>query len=83
MYGRLLEDNALSQLGTIVVDELHLIGDPHRGYLLELLLTKIKFMTNHRRQLNDSIVSLTEAAGVESKKLNIQVSNIMNVNIYS
>lgn len=32
-------------LGIIVVDELHLIGDTHRGYLLELLLTKISYMS--------------------------------------
>ena len=27
-----------------MVDELHLIGDSHRGYLLELMLTKICYM---------------------------------------
>ena len=27
-----------------MVDELHLIGDEQRGYLLELILTKIKFL---------------------------------------
>jgi len=42
----MLEDGILSQLGTIVVDELHFIGDPSRGYLLEILLTKIRYMTS-------------------------------------
>ena len=31
--------------GIIVVDELHMVGDAHRGYLLELLLTKIRYIT--------------------------------------
>lgn len=32
-------------VGVVVVDELHLVGDQHRGYLLELLLTKLTFLT--------------------------------------
>jgi DNA polymerase theta len=41
---RLLEEGSLHQVGAVVVDELHLLGDPFRGYLLELLLTKILYM---------------------------------------
>ncbi|BHF69409.1 hypothetical protein SprV_0301245300 [Sparganum proliferum] len=41
LINRLIEEDRLSDLGLVVVDELHLISDPHRGYLLELLLTKI------------------------------------------
>ena len=34
----------LNVVGTVVVDELHMVGDSHRGYLLELLLTKVRYM---------------------------------------
>lgn len=37
--------DGLESIGCIVVDELHLLGDPSRGYLLELLLTKVRFMS--------------------------------------
>ncbi|XP_015756078.1 PREDICTED: DNA polymerase theta-like [Acropora digitifera] len=46
LLNRLLEEKkALSSLGIVVVDEMHMIGDPHRGYLLELFLTKIRYIS--------------------------------------
>lgn len=45
LINRALEDGSLSDIGCVVVDELHLLGDPSRGYLLELLLTKIRYMS--------------------------------------
>ncbi|XP_052244253.1 DNA polymerase theta-like [Dreissena polymorpha] len=57
LINRLLEDNKLDTLGIIVVDELHLIGDRSRGYLLELLLTKITYMCSRRQQGPDGTVT--------------------------
>ncbi|XP_063702529.1 DNA polymerase theta [Culicoides brevitarsis] len=44
IVNRLLETNKLSEIGVIVVDEVHLIGDSSRGYILELLLAKVMYM---------------------------------------
>ena len=51
LINRLIEEGTLNQLGIIVVDELHLIGDSHRGYLLELLLTKVLYASSKAGQL--------------------------------
>lgn len=44
LVNRMVEEKSLDQIGIIVVDELHMVGDPHRGYLIELLLTKIRYV---------------------------------------
>ncbi|XP_041351343.1 DNA polymerase theta-like [Gigantopelta aegis] len=49
LINRLIEEKTTDQLGIIVVDELHMVGDSHRGYLLELLLTKIAYVANKGR----------------------------------
>lgn len=42
IVNKMLEDDTLGHLGSVVVDELHMVGDDDRGYLLELLLTKLR-----------------------------------------
>ncbi|XP_052859844.1 DNA polymerase theta [Anopheles cruzii] len=59
IVNRLLEQPAgLGTLGLVVVDEVHLISDPSRGYILELLLTKVRFVAR-RSQLAIQIVCMS------------------------
>lgn len=54
IVNKLLESGKIDTLGCIVVDEIHLIADPGRGYILELLLAKILYVCRrfgHRIQL--------------------------------
>jgi replicative superfamily II helicase len=37
----MLDENTIDQLGALVLDEMHMIGDPQRGYIMELLITKV------------------------------------------
>jgi DNA polymerase theta len=43
LVNRLLEETRLEEVGIIVIDEVHMMGDEDRGYLLELLVTKILY----------------------------------------
>lgn len=36
-----IEQCTIGDLGVVVLDELHMIDDDHRGYLMELLATKL------------------------------------------
>ena len=51
LLNRLLEEDALLRdIGVVVVDEMHLLGDEHRGYLLELILVKARLSADMAAQ---------------------------------
>nr|CAD1822289.1 unnamed protein product [Ananas comosus var. bracteatus] len=64
LINRLLEEGRLSELGIIVIDELHMVGDQHRGYLLELILTKLRYAAGE----GTSEASSGESSGSSSGK---------------
>ncbi|XP_046847579.1 DNA polymerase theta-like [Xenia sp. Carnegie-2017] len=59
LVNRLMESGQLHLVGVIVVDEIHLIGDPSRGYLLELLLTKVLYVTQSIMDHNVQIIGMS------------------------
>ncbi|CDY23339.1 BnaA08g12070D [Brassica napus] len=65
LINRLLEEGRLSELGIIVIDELHMVGDQHRGYLLELMLTKLRYAAGE----GSSESSSGESSGNSSGKI--------------
>ncbi|XP_028284438.1 DNA polymerase theta [Parambassis ranga] len=60
LINRLIEEDNMSLLGMVVVDELHMVGDSGRGYLLELLLTKIRYIA----QKHNTSGSLSEGVQI-------------------
>lgn len=36
-----IHESTIDHLGIVVMDELHMLDDHHRGYLLELMATKL------------------------------------------
>lgn len=53
-FNKLINEGKLSEIGIIVVDEIHFLGDESRGYHLELLLTKVLFY-NKKQDKNNRI----------------------------
>lgn len=41
MINTAIEERNIGDLGVVVLDELHMLDDEHRGYLLELMVTKL------------------------------------------
>ncbi|XP_070684106.1 DNA polymerase theta [Pempheris klunzingeri] len=60
LINRLIEEGSMGLLGMVVVDELHMVGDSGRGYLLELLLTKIRYIA----QKQNTTGSLSEGVQI-------------------
>lgn len=52
----MVEEEVLGSLGMVVVDELHMVGDEQRGYLLELLLTKLRYATIIKEESEGAVV---------------------------
>ncbi|XP_067645253.1 helicase POLQ-like [Eurosta solidaginis] len=69
----LIETQRADEIGLVVVDELHLIGEKGRGATLEVLLTKIMFI-----DANIQIVGMSATIG------NLQeVSNFLKADVYT
>ncbi|XP_065179224.1 DNA polymerase theta-like [Sycon ciliatum] len=62
LVNRLLEEGRVSELCMMIVDELHMLGDSHRGYLLELLLTKVQFVSTSRDPAQHIAVASTPSS---------------------
>lgn len=58
IVNRLLEQRKIDCLGCIVVDEVHQISDPDRGYRIELLLAKILFV-DRKIQCNIQLIAMS------------------------
>lgn len=76
IVNRLLEQNNIDSIGMIVVDEVHLISDSNRGYILELLLTKILYCSR-KFEINIRICAMS--ATLPNAQL---VQNWLNAEFY-
>lgn len=62
LLNRLISENSIADLGLVVADELHTLSDRSRGYILEMLLTKIKHLKKHKGS-NMQILAMSATLG--------------------
>lgn len=51
MLNNLLEEGKEDQMRMVVIDEIHMLSDQRRGFLLEVFLSKIKFVLKKKVQI--------------------------------
>lgn len=71
-----MEKQKIDTIGIVVVDEIHLISDSNRGYILELLLAKILFCS---QKLQQNIQIVTMSATLPNSEL---LRNWLNAQYY-
>ncbi|KAJ4422146.1 hypothetical protein N0V82_003230 [Gnomoniopsis sp. IMI 355080] len=54
-----IDDGTIANLKVVVLDELHMVDDDHRGYLLELMATKLLSLDDHAVQIIGMSATLT------------------------
>uniref|UniRef100_A0A672S859 DNA polymerase theta n=1 Tax=Sinocyclocheilus grahami TaxID=75366 RepID=A0A672S859_SINGR len=81
LINRLIEEDKLDLLGIVVVDELHMVGDSGRGYLLELLLTKIQYIAQKNTESTSAGVQIV---GMSATLPNLELlARWLNAELYS
>uniref|UniRef100_A0A670ZD39 DNA polymerase theta n=1 Tax=Pseudonaja textilis TaxID=8673 RepID=A0A670ZD39_PSETE len=86
LVNRLIDEKTLDSLGIVVVDELHMLGDSQRGYLLELLLAKICFLTKrikNKQNIEESFCNKIQIIGMSATLPNLDLlASWLNAELY-
>ena len=78
IFNRLIEEGNYEDASLLILDEFHMIEDHSRGYLLELLITKIKLLQSHFPHLEYQILGMSATLG----KLNSLSKWLNNASIF-
>lgn len=79
IINKLIAESQLKDLGLIVVDEIHHVGDDRRGYLIELILTKVMYYNSKQDKRNK-----IQIVGLSATVPNLETLAVwLNASLYS
>lgn len=70
IIGSLVEDDRLGELGSLVVDEIHFVGEPERGSALELLIARV---VHHNRRTTTQVADTSTVSAAVAVRSPIQL----------
>jgi POLQ-like helicase len=80
LINSLIELNRLeSEIGLVVADEMHMVGDGPRGAIFEILLTKIIYKSKKAKNLNEKIQIVATTATLDNKK---ELAKYLNAHLF-
>jgi DEAD/DEAH box helicase len=93
MINNLLDEGKEEQIKMIVVDEIHLLADQHRGFLLEVILSKIQYILREQVQIvgmSATLPNISDLSGwlgaslyrTEFRPVDLSVRVCMNRKLY-
>lgn len=86
LVNQLLELGELRRLSIVVVDELHMIGDDHRGYLIEVMLAKLRLASTpqyQQQQQQGNNTALLQIVGLSATLPNLpQLAHWLAADLY-
>ena len=94
MLNNLLDEGNENRIKMVVVDEIHMLTDQNRGFLLEIILSKIKFLLNDKVQIigmSATLPNISDLSGwlgaslynTEFRPTDLSVRVCMNKQLYS
>lgn len=77
------DSNLFTNIGVVVIDELHMMADPNRGYLLEILLTKLNYFVRFVAPKSGKAAQSLQIIGMSATLPNgAEVSRWLNAHYY-
>jgi DNA polymerase theta len=91
---QLLDEGREDQLKMVVIDEIHMLADAQRGFLLEVMLSKIKYLLNDAVQvvgMSATLPNIADLAGwlgaalytTQYRPVDLEVKVCVNHNLYT